>query len=572
MKKYLTGLLTCLLLLIFCTTSALAGSLNGPEARVYGAAGGTFSLEGKVYRAYGNYLSQVYSYLTQDGVDLTDAQASSAIAQMHSPGNILTAVNSGYVYQVGVDKSYKPDTSDDGESTISSGDDKSDSKDSSSSSSASSSSSSSSEDDYEYFDKKSQKEKPFYDEKSFKASQLYKANKEEIESDNKQSTQLIADADAAVQKQNQKSAKTYQEVLKKRPKKSDSQTVMLVDEVSGDVQIENGSGFTANLLKTLQSSAAPYRTIALIVSIVFLVITLLVAVLLWQKKAFRFQKKGKTSAAKTSHTARRKLRKGTSVILSAQAAIQIFVLLAAVGMQLGFFRYDRVAETLADSGSYHVAYQQMLTDVHETLTKENCMPTVCDLALGYEDYVFDSKNSLQRELSGKKTDASYSEVTTKVKETVGKISYITEEDATRIGDEVTDIYQSSAKSTVGTCIYHVEKWFTTVSQPAMAIVIVNLILNVILLILMQHYAHRGVRNIYRAVAISAIGMGICTLYLALGKPFSHIYLTPDMLYVFFNSYVENAVKIFLVIFAGGVVTTVVLHVLSRFMRTMLQED
>lgn len=573
MKKYLTGIATCLLLLLFCSTSALAGNLNGAEARVYSAAGGTFSLEGKVYRAYGNYLSQVYSYLTQDGVDLTDEQANSAIGMMHSPGNILTAVNSGYVYQVGVDNSYKADSEDNNVNIDTGEDSGSDAKsDSQSSSSSSSTSSSSSEDDYEYFDKKSQKEKPFYDEKSFKASQIYKANKEEIERDNKQSTQLIADADAVVQKQSKKSNNTYQQVLKDRPEKSDSQTVLLVDEVDGTVSIKNGNGFTANLLKTIQSGAVPYRTTLLVICLIFLVVSAGLAVLLWRKKCFCFQKKGKNTAANTSHSARRKLRKGASVILSAEVAVQIFVLLFTAGMQLGFFRYDRVAETLSDSGSYHVAYQQMVTDVHETLTKENCMATVCDSVLGYEDFVFDSKNSLQRELSGKKTNTSYSEVASKVKETVASVSYITEEDAKRIGQEVADIYQGSVKSTAGICIYHVKNWFHQVLRRGQILLIINLILNIVLLLLVQHYAHRGVRNIYRAVAVSAIGMGICTLYLAVGRPFANMYLTPDTLYVFFNTYVQNAVKIFGLIFAGGIVAAVILHILSRFMRTMLQED
>ena len=78
---------------------AFAGEINGNEARVIAAASGTFTYEGKTYRAGASYINSLTSYLSGDDVDLTAAQADEAISMMYA--SIAEGVAQGYLYPVG---------------------------------------------------------------------------------------------------------------------------------------------------------------------------------------------------------------------------------------------------------------------------------------------------------------------------------------------------------------------------------------------------------------------------------------------------------------------------------------
>ena len=80
------------------TRDVYAGDINGSESGVIGVASGTFTYNGKVYKAYSSYVSQLYSYLSRDDVDLTPEQASKAISYIYS--NVQQGIDQGYVYEV----------------------------------------------------------------------------------------------------------------------------------------------------------------------------------------------------------------------------------------------------------------------------------------------------------------------------------------------------------------------------------------------------------------------------------------------------------------------------------------
>lgn len=79
--------------------SAYAGGINGNESRVIGAASGTFTYNGGTYKASSGSLGQLRAYLAGDDVDLTAAQASSAISQMY--GSIAQGVAEGVLVYIG---------------------------------------------------------------------------------------------------------------------------------------------------------------------------------------------------------------------------------------------------------------------------------------------------------------------------------------------------------------------------------------------------------------------------------------------------------------------------------------
>ena len=97
-KKDLTLPFALLFTLIFPMT-VCAGGLNGAEQGIISAISGTYAYDGAYYKVADGYISQVSSYLSQDGVDLTSEEASSYISQFYA--NIGTGVSSGYMVKVG---------------------------------------------------------------------------------------------------------------------------------------------------------------------------------------------------------------------------------------------------------------------------------------------------------------------------------------------------------------------------------------------------------------------------------------------------------------------------------------
>lgn len=93
--KALTG---ALIVVMVNVEIAYAGDINGNEAGVLAAAQGTFEYEGKKYAAKSEYVDQLRSKLSQDGVDLTAVQASEAIAAIY--GNVATGISKGYIIEI----------------------------------------------------------------------------------------------------------------------------------------------------------------------------------------------------------------------------------------------------------------------------------------------------------------------------------------------------------------------------------------------------------------------------------------------------------------------------------------
>ncbi len=76
-----------------------AGGINGNEARVIGAASGSFEYDGEIYVAKQEYISQLNGYLSKDSVNLTAEQADKAISKIYS--SVATGVRLGYIVKTG---------------------------------------------------------------------------------------------------------------------------------------------------------------------------------------------------------------------------------------------------------------------------------------------------------------------------------------------------------------------------------------------------------------------------------------------------------------------------------------
>lgn len=101
MKKTFCGLPLLTLICMLTIGGAMpvqAGEINANEARLVSAASGTFTYEGKTYRACEEYVDELRSYLSGDDVDLTAEDVSSLISDMYA--NVGAGVQDGYLEEV----------------------------------------------------------------------------------------------------------------------------------------------------------------------------------------------------------------------------------------------------------------------------------------------------------------------------------------------------------------------------------------------------------------------------------------------------------------------------------------
>lgn len=560
MKKKITGLFVILFLFVVSATPALAGGMNGAESRVYSAASGTFTLNGKTYRAYGNYLAQVSSYLCSDDVDLTEEQASTAISMMYNSGNILSAVRNGYIYQVGVVESSGEETEEETPA---------EEKDAQTEEEAVKKNETL-ESKTEYFEDAEMEKQPFYDAKEYKDSDTYKNNKEIIEKDSGISEELLASVEAGVEAKAKKDEVKFREILEKRAAKP-AQTpgnTQTDAEQSGDTStVLSSEAEDQALILSLAEKTGALRMPLILLSIVLIAVSVALAILLLKNKCFRFQQE------QSGHEQRKRIRKTASVILCAQAALQLFLILMGAGIQLSFFRYDRVNKVMAQNGIYHVEYGRMTDEVHTLLKQEKCMENVCDEALAYDDFLFDMKKSMQSALRGSgKTAETGKSVRENVSAALSQVAYISEEDAAEITEKVVLIYQDFVQSSIADCLGTMNARFRDLMMPGMLLSGINVILAAVILLGMQHYTHRGIRNLSVSFGIAAVGMGIVILFLLLGKPLSQIYLQSDVLYVFLYAVLQWCQRVFGILFAVSAVCALALYLTAGQLRRSLRES
>ncbi|MEE0419068.1 MAG: CpsB/CapC family capsule biosynthesis tyrosine phosphatase [Lachnospiraceae bacterium] len=102
MKRKIRFAAAALMTVCAVSITAQAGGINAAESSVISAASGMFEYKGKTYVAKPEYLSQVTAKLSEDGVDLTEEQASSLISQMNA--SVGEGVAQGYLMEVGSSK------------------------------------------------------------------------------------------------------------------------------------------------------------------------------------------------------------------------------------------------------------------------------------------------------------------------------------------------------------------------------------------------------------------------------------------------------------------------------------
>ena len=292
-----------------------AGDINGNEASVIAVASGTFTYNGKVYKAYDSYVNQLYSYMAQDGVDLTAEQASRAISYIYS--NVQSGVNSGYVYEVTQQEENNVDV----EEAVQ---------------------------EMEEQEQQAQEEK--YEEAK---SQAQEASDKEVE----EMFQKIEED----QKEKQTSGTS-----KPTATESDATVVIQKDEIVVTTDDKEWS-----VKRTERIVPESITTALIVISAAILVIDVVIAMVLIFAKCMRFGDSHSHRKIKSGHRKRRRIRKVCRRILIFTTAVGLFIVFVIVGISVGVFSNNHLSNSIQSSGYFRYAYTQYVKNAVSDSTEDD---------------------------------------------------------------------------------------------------------------------------------------------------------------------------------------------------------
>lgn len=459
-----------------------AGDINSDEAGLIAAASGTFSYDGKTYRAGSAYINSLTSYLSGDDVDLTAEQCQSAMAQMY--GSVAEGIERGYLYEVGGELS-----TDKKKGSESSYEDPDDEKDS----------------DVNKSDNKTN------NKTESETSEEVSGNDTGLPSD---------DIDVWDSMSNKTEAKNK---LQNRPEQEDADASVKFED--GDIVVTTKDNETISLSKKEQLIPDSVVNGIDITAIVVLVITLICVVVLLMTKCMVFIKP-KSRRARPGHTRRRKIRRYTRNIMTITTALSFIAIVVMVGIYISIFNKDTIMQNMQSSGYFRYAYSEYISQMAEQYKDTNTIPEEIS---SYEDFLFNVKQNSIKILDGE-TDVRIPE--------------------SNVSPYITNVKKSYMKAfSVGGIIF-----------------IINGIIGIVFMIFMDQRRERGVKHIaFAELSASAVAVAI-TIYMAFIKPYLHLYIEPDYLYLFIMECILWSVKVMTSISAFAVVLAMLLIGIYNSMR------
>ena len=329
---------------------AFAGGINEHEAGVIAAASGTFSYDGKTYRAGSAYLNSLTSYLSGDAVDLTAEEASEAISMMYA--NIAQGVEQGYLYEEGAtagttEESSETTTEDDDWAPAEHDDDKKDSTE---------------------------------------------TDKDDVKSQTEDEVNVWEAMSNPTEQKKQ---------LENRPDAEDASASVELEDEQIVVTTKDNETISIEKNKPIISNNIIIG-IDVFAGIIF-VITCVCSVILFVTKCMTFRNR-KSKKARPGHSKRRKIRHNTRAVLTVTSAIGMIAIMLLMGLYVSLFDKDAIMQNMQSSGYFRYAYSQYITaiadDMKEQVASGNFDAAEQDKIVSYEDYLYTIKNNSLKVLDG----------------------------------------------------------------------------------------------------------------------------------------------------------------------------
>lgn len=358
------GLMGLLLLIgVLCPKMiAFAGGINGNEAGVIAAASGTFTYNGKTYRAGSAYINQLISALSADDVDLTAEQASEAISTMYA--NVAQGIADGYLYEVTDGSTTENATTETSSSESETTED--------------TTTENGSEETSTEIDEKESEDKDSSEKSEKDKSNKKDKDKKDSKDDNTAESESVEEK--TIQTENEK-------ILEKRPKKKEATaTVHLMKE---NIVVTTKDNKEISISKKGQILSKKFLRTANLITGFVLVVTIICAVILFATKCMSF-KRPKSRRARPGHSKRRKIRRHTRNVLTVTTALSFWGVFLMFAIYISLFNENVIMQNMQSSGYFRYAYLEYMEEDRE----EN------EDLKSYEEYRFFIKQNSQKILNG----------------------------------------------------------------------------------------------------------------------------------------------------------------------------
>ncbi len=509
LKKYLMLIVIAGGISLLPVSTALAGDINGEEARVIAVASGTFEYNGETYRAKSSYISQLQEYLASDDVDLTAAQADSAISEIYS--NIAVGVESGYLYKVSGGEEETAESTDTTE------------------------------------------------EETEETTEELTEETEEATEENKETTAPPTTASDTT------------EALIEQVEEQEAIGQLVYDEEE-DRMIYYSPSFTQGIkLPSIAypGEVKKYSGSVFIVQTVISGVILILLAVLIGAKCFPGQKKKRSrthSRYYVNHKRRKQIRYLVGFVFTGLLAIEFCVGFFLAGIRISLFRNAFVQDHLTSSGYYRYIYNSMLDNLESELSllpdkdRELLLEPVT-----YDRFLNSAKAMVQASLEG--FEASYDSGSLEEKlDLQAEKTELPKEAYSYIKNGIISNMKSYTADVVGSSIYGLRLWVNDILRGNLWLYFVNMVCMLVILVAMDRYRHRGVRYISRAALIGAGLVVLCSGILLLWKPYAKLRMDPEYLFLFIVDYMQRGMIIVFVAGIIGIIIGLLLNLLMKYLR------
>lgn len=311
--------------------------------------------------------------------------------------------------------------------------------------------------------------------------------------------------------------------LQNRPEQEDANASVKLED--GDIVVTTKDNETISLSKKEQ--LIPDKVIYLIdmIAVIVLAVTLICAVILLMTKCMVFIKP-KSRRARPGHTRRRKIRRYTRNIMTITTAISFIVIFLMAGLYISVFNKNTIMQNMQSSGYFRYAYSEYISEKAQEFKDTN---SILGEILSYDDFLFNVKQNSIKILDGE-TDVRIPE--------------------SNVSPYITNVKKSYMKAfSIGGILF-----------------IINAIIGIIFMIFMDQKRERGVKHTAFADLIASALVVAVTIYMAFVKPYLHLYIEPDYLYLFIMECILWSVKVMTSISAFAVVLAMLLIGIYNSMR------
>ena len=507
--------------------TAWAGDINSEESRVISVASGTFTYDGKIYRAKSSYINQLYAYLSKNGVDLTAAQADYVINRIYS--SVEIGLKRGYIYEV-KEKEEKTEAEDDPRKQITATEFQDITESTSTTELETDTGETGTTEKKETSSSGQQKTEATSADTKASATEgttgktEYSTVSTEKPSE-KPTTEM--DIDDIISKIEDEAADENKLNERVEPEQADISAVIEDDAIIIDT--DDGEHIELDPSKAIiPESWTLTLEITAIASCVIAVITCLVLI---ATKCMRFRKRDSKKPVH-GHRRRHNIRKVCRNFLLVTTGVSIAGLFLLIALFAALFNEGRIEKNIQDSGYFRYAYIQYLSDHGKALegaeflsdeeaaiisgTLSTAEAVTDETVLTYDAFIIREKQATQQLLSGNH-DVEYQ------------------------------------KGNVAPYILRIKEDMQMPMLISGIFFLVTLILGCVFTIFMDLRRDRGIKMLAISDLVGTAFLGILTASLLIWSPAKKLFIEPDYLYLFFKNYIDWIARTFAVISVFGLV-------------------